>query len=278
MNITKRTSCILTVYKDDAVSNVLVTNEYASQAEMLGFTLKNDVPTIICSHLYIKGGTVINVSIKNGGSVTVESGKLDGVSICRGGRLDLGPKAKATRVMECGGAVYCCYPWTMTDDEIKNACQFMYSDMYISELTGTVTLHENTKFHNLIVGKNAFIELIGGTIEHSTFDGCSISLRYGSLIDCAISNATVNIDGGCIGNVVFKSGCIINIGVLEDDARFICDNVTIASGCKIIRHHISKGDGSFNNPNLDKFIIDPDVTIEEKYFSNVLLEPVKENN
>lgn len=277
MNITKHTTCIITLFKNDAISNVLVTGEFADDASRYGLILRNGVPTFVCSSLYIKGGIAVNVSVKNKGSVFSEEGRLDDISVCRGGRLDVCPKATTTRIKECGGAVYCNFPWTMTDEQIKAAAQFDHSDMYISDLSGAVTIHENTRFHDLNVGRNANIDVMGGVLENSKFDHCLINLFYGTITDCVVNNSGFSIYGGNIGNVVFDEKSDIIFDVAEDDERFTCDNVVIKSGCKIIRMHHIKKDGSFTCPDLSKFTIEDGVTIEDKYNSDVEFKDIDDD-
>lgn len=266
MLIKKSVWCNITLFKDDAISKVLVTKEYENYPEQYGLIIKDGVPTYVCSSLYLKGGTAINVQVKEGGSVHAESGIIDNIAICRRGRLDVCAGAKVTDIRECGGVVYGNIPWTMSE-ECKDNMKFTPMSMWMSDVSGVMSLHEGTRFYNLVVNKGVLIDIVGGQLDDTTMNCGSIELRWGHINHLKLEKDSIlTVYSGSIEDVTIKKGCTLRLGDQTlGTYNFDAKNVVIEKGAKIIRTCTMDEHGALQGPSLDQFKIDDGVIIQSEY-------------
>ena len=266
MFIKKSVWCNITLFKDDAISHVLVTKAYENFPDQYGLIVKDGIPTYVCSTLYLEGGTAVNVQVKDGGIINAKSGIIDNIAVCRGGRLDVCIGAKATDIRECGGVVYGNIPWTMSE-ECKDNMKFTPMSMWLSEVSGVMSLHEGTRFYNLTVYKDVLIDVIGGELVDSVFNCGTIEMRYGTLRNITLQkNSMLTIYSGTAENITIGEGCTLRLGDQSlETYDFTAKNVVIKKGAKIIRSCTMDEHGDLHGPSINQLTIEGGVVIQSEY-------------
>ena len=214
MKIEKRTKCTIALFDEDAISGVCVDGSIEKD-DLLGTIIigdrSNPKVSYVCSKLVVQGGTVKNITVRNGGVITIDSGIIDSVHVESRGEIIVNG-GTVTRIRECGGCVRGPF---MKDRGTLVFEPFVHRGY---SLEGTVTIHDENVFKDGY-GRNASITIFEGSLLNYNIDHSTLTIyRGGTCNDTVLTNySMICIRGGNVKNVEIKDHSHVSLSPIIDE-------------------------------------------------------------
>jgi hypothetical protein len=220
-------------------------------------------PNRICSRLVVKGSTVSDISVLEGGAVRVEEdGYIDDVYVYPGGIVVIGCGCCYGNIHECGG--YIDFDGIETNTVNHNTVR------NLELIDKLATVHEGTKFKHVTISGNSKLHIRGKVYALKASNGENTEINVydgGKLKYSKISeNATVIAhSGSTIHDLVVDKGATLEVhkGAILENVTIEEDgiiSVEVGFDAKVLKHNVTikntKSVMCFNIKNEDDMMVE----------------------